>query len=156
MDNAPIKTASIVRFALRYLVTVTPSDGKTSLFNYWSGDKESFLKANSVLIDEYAKFCANVLKCYFSAIKKNLITYWNDNTSKILSVIAINGFIIAFTRQLNVNGVQDFEYYDQKFKGWKFDFSKEGFPYTSSQYRKFSSRILEEVFEIPVDIIETL
>lgn len=75
---------------------MTPSEGKTSLFNYWSGDKESFLKANSVFIDEYAMFCANVLKCYFSAIKKNLITYWNDNTSKILSVIAINGFIINY------------------------------------------------------------
>lgn len=156
LDNAPIKTASIVRFALRYLVTVTPPDGKTSLFNYWSGDKESLLKTKSVAIDEYAKFCANVLKCYFGAIKKNLISYWNDNTSKILSVIAVNGFIIALTRQLIVNGVQDFEFYDLKFKDWKCDFSKEGFPYTSSQYRKFSSRILEEVFEIPLDIIETL
>lgn len=156
LDNAPIKTASIVRFALRYLVTATPSDGKASLFNYWAGDKERFLMANSVAIDEYAKFCANVLKCYFGAIKKNLISYWNNNTSKLLSVIAINGFIIALTRQLNVNGVQDFEFYDQKFKDWKYDFSKEGFPFTSSQYRKFSSIILEEVFEIPVDAIETL
>ena len=156
LDNAPIKTASIVRFALRYLVTTTPSDGKTSLFDYWPGDKERLLKINSTAIDEYVKFCVNILKSYFGAIKKNLMSYWNDDTSKLLSVIAINGFIIAMTRQLSVNGVHDFDFYDQKFKNWHFDFSKDGFPYTSSQYRKFSSIILEEVFGLSADVIETL
>lgn len=156
LDSAPIKTASIVRFALRYLVTTTPAEGKTSLFKYWSGDKESLLNINSVAIDAYVKFCANILKSYFGAIKKNLITYWNDDTSKLLSVIAINGFIIALTRQLSVNSVHDFDFYNQKFKNWNFDFSKDYFPYTSSQYRKFSSKILEEVFELSTDVIETL
>lgn len=156
LDSAPIKTASIVRFALRYLVTTTPAEGKTSLFEYWSGDKESLLNMNSVAIDAYVKFCANILKSYFGAIKKNLITYWNDDTSKLLSVIAINGFIIALTRQLSINGVHDFDFYDQKFKNWNFDFSKDYFPYTSSQYRKFSSKILEEVFGLSTDVIETL
>lgn len=156
LDSAPIKTASIVRFALRYLVTTTPAEGKTSLFEYWSGDKESLLNMNSVAIDAYVKFCTNILKSYFGAIKKNLITYWNDDTSKLLSVIAINGFIIALTRQLNINGVHDFDFYDQKFKNWNFDFSKDYFPYTSSQYRKFSSKILEEVFGLSTDLIETL
>jgi len=156
LDSAPIKTASIVRFALRYLVTTSPSDGKTSLFNYWSGNKESLLKMDNTAIDEYVKFCANILRSYFSAIRKNLESDWNDETSKLLSVISINGFIIAFTRQLSINGVHDFDYYDQKFKNWHFDFSKDGFPYTSSQYRKFSSRILEEVFALSIDVIETL
>lgn len=156
LDSAPIKTASIVRFALRYLVTTTPAEGRTSLFEYWSGDKERLLNMNSVAIDAYVKFCANILKSYFGAIKKNLITYWNDDTSKLLSVIAINGFIIALTRQLSINGVQDFDFYDQKFKNWNFDFSEDNFPYTSSQYRKFSSKILGEVFGLSTDVIETL
>jgi len=156
LDNAPIKTASIVRFALRYLVTISPSDGKTSLFDYWSGDRESLLNINSTAIEEYVKFCANTLKSYFGAIKKNLSVYWNDDNSKLLSVIAINGFIIALTRQLKINGVQDFNFYDHKFQNWGFDFSKDVFPYTSSQYRKFSSRILEEVFGISTDVLETL
>ena len=156
LDNAPIKTASIVRFALRYLVTITPSEGKASLFEYWTGDKKGLLNMNSAAIDAYVKFCANTLKSYFGAIKKNLLVYWNDDTSKLLSVIAINGFIIAFTRQLSINGVQDFDFYDQKFKNWNFDFSKDYFPYTSSQYRKFSSKILEEVFGLSTDVIETI
>ena len=41
LDNGKIKTASIVKFALRYLVTVTPAEGKQSLFNYWDGDKNA-------------------------------------------------------------------------------------------------------------------
>jgi len=156
LDKAPIKTASIVRFALRYLVTVTPADGKLSLYEYWTGDKDSFNQLDSDEIDKYVKFCANTLKCYFGAIKKNLLSYWNDETSKLLSVIAINGLIIALTRQLSINGVQDFDFYDQKFKDWHFDFSKDEFPYTSSQYRKFSSRILKEVFELSTEVIESI
>lgn len=148
LNDAPIKTASIVRFALRYLVTPTPSEGKTSLFNYWDGDKSAFEQLDPSAIDAYARFCAMTLRNYFGAIKSNLSVQWNDKDSKLLSVISINGFIIALTRQLGVNGVQDFSFYDNCFKEWTFDFSKEGFPYTSSQYRKFSNVILKEVFGI--------
>lgn len=156
LDKAPIKTASIVRFALRYLVTIEPTDGKNSLFEYWSGDKDGLKKMNSGAIEDYVKFCASTLNNYFAAIKKNLVLYWNDKESKLLSVIAINGFIIALTRQLNINGVQDFNFYDCKFSNWQYDFSKEGFPFTSSQYRKFSVIILKEVFKLSTDVIETL
>lgn len=74
----------------------------------------------------------------------------------LLSVISINGFIIAFTRQLTINGVKEFEFYDELFKSWTYDFSHDNFPYTSSQYRKFSTRILEEAFKISPEIIETI
>ncbi|MEG0261380.1 MAG: DGQHR domain-containing protein [Oscillospiraceae bacterium] len=151
LDVASIKTASIVQFALRYLVTVIPADGKRSLFTYWTGDKEKLLEQDTTAIAEYVKFCADTLRTYFGAIKKNMRIYWDDETAKLLSVISINGFIIALTRQLNTNGVQDFDFYNEKFKDWNFDFSREGFPYTSSQYRKFSSRILEDVFKLPPD-----
>lgn len=156
LDNAPIKTASIVRFALRYLVTTTPAEGKVSLYTFWEGDKEKFLRLDHDSIDEYVKFCVNVLRNYLCAIKKNLSTYWNDNTSKLLSVISFNGFIIALARQLKVNGIQDFSFYDEKFKNWKFNFTTEEFPYTASQYRKFSNVILKEVFGLSETLIESL
>lgn len=156
LDGGKIKTASIVRFALRYSVTVKPAEGKQSLFTYWTGDKDALLSMNSDAIEEYVKFCDMTLRNYFGAIKKNLRKEWDDENSKLLSVISINGFIIALTRQLSVNGVRDFEFYDQIFKGWNFDFSKEGFPYTSSQYRKFSTRILKEAFKIADDVIEII
>lgn len=156
LDSGRIKTASIVRFALRYLVTVEPADGKQSLFNHWTGDKDALLALKSVAIEEYVQFCAATLRNYFGAIKKNLRKQWDDDTSKLLSVISINGFIIALTRQLSVNGVKDFDFYDQVFKGWTFDFSKEGFPFTSSQYRKFSTRILQEAFYLSDEIVDTI
>ena len=156
LDPGPIKTASIVRFALRYLVTTKPAEGKQSLFTYWTGDKEKLLSVDDSSIQAYVEYCASVLRKYFGAIKKNLRKEWDDKDSKLLSVISLNGFIIAFTRQLSVNGVNEFEYYDELFKGWSFNFSKEGFPYTSSQYRKFSTEILKQVFKIPEYTVETL
>lgn len=156
LDSGKIKTASIVRFALRYLVTVTPADGKKSLFDFWNGDKESLLAVNDAALQNYVKYCAGVLREYFGAVRKNYYGYWNDPNSKLLSVICLNGFIIALTRQLEVNGVNDFDYYDSIFSKWTFDFSNENFPYTSSQYRRFSTRILEDAFRIEKSIVDNL
>lgn len=156
LDAGKIKTASIVRFALRYLVTIMPVDGKQSLFNYWTGDKDALLLSEDAAIQEYVDFCVAVLRDYFGAIVKNLKTDWNNPESKLLTVISLNGFIIALTRQLSVNGVNNFEFYDKVFTGWNFDFSKEGFPYTSSQYRKFSSEILRTAFKLSEEQVESL
>ena len=156
LDNGKIKTASIVKFALRYLVTVTPADGKDSLLQYWDGDKAALLAKSEDAIEKYVSFCTTVLRNYFGAIKKNLTTQWDDPDAKLLSVISINGFIIALTRQLSINGVQNFDFYDRVFSKWTVDFSKEGFKYTSSQYRKFSTQILQEAFQIPEEVIPTI
>ena len=148
LDKAKIKTASIVKFALRYLVTVDVSEGRDSLINYWDGDINLLMSGNEQTLNNYVKFCVNIINVYFGAIKKNLKKFWEDNDSKLLSVISINGFIIALTRQLKYFGIKDFDFYDEKFKNWQFDFSKDKFPYTSSQYHKFATQILKEVFEI--------
>ena len=111
LDDGKLKTASIVRFALRYLVTIKPTDGKQSLFTYWDGNKDALKNSSKESIEEYVDYCDRVLSEYFGAIKNNLSSQWNDDT-KLLSVISINGFIIALTRQLTVNGVRDFGYYD--------------------------------------------
>ena len=154
LDSGKIKTASIVRFALRYLVTVKPADGKHSLFEYWTGNKEMLLSVDDQELQNYVKYCSKVLREYFGAVKKNMIKYWDDDTSKLLSVISLNGFIIALTRQLGINGVKDFEFYDKVFSGWSFDFIN--FPYTSSQYRRFSNDILEGAFKVPKETLENI
>ena len=110
LDSGRIKTASIVRFALRYLVTVKPAEGKHSLFEYWTGDKEKLLSIDDRELQNYVKYCSEILREYFGAVRKNMRKYWDDDTSKLLSVISLNGFIIALTRQLSVNGVQDFDF----------------------------------------------
>lgn len=143
-----IKTASIVRFALKNLVSINPNEDKRSLYNYWDGDKEALLKADENAIGDYTMFCAKKLNEYFAALKKRFKNEWADENSRILSVVSVNGFIIALTRQLKTNGIKDFDYYDSLFNKWNYDFSKESFVYTSSQYRKFSTEILRQVFKI--------
>lgn len=153
LQKSKIKTASIVRFALKYLVTVNPSDGKKSLYSFWNGDKTALKENKASAISDYVHFCTSTLAQYFSAIKSNYSDEWKNENSKLLSVISINGFIIALTRQLIVNGVKDFNYYDLSFNNYHFDFSKDHFPYTSSQYRQFSTDILRKAFSISEEIL---
>ena len=147
LDEGKIKVASIIKFALRYLVTITPTDGKTSLYNYWDGDKTLLESNDESSLNDYIEFCAKNIDLYFSTIRDTFKTQWNDQDSKLLSVICINGFIIAFNRQLKKNGIKDYSFYSSCLRKLKIDYSKEKFPYTSSQYRKFSTQILEEAFE---------
>lgn len=149
LDETKIKVASIIKFALRYLVTLEPVDGKASMYIYWDGDKEALAKKDEQALDDYISFCAKKLDLYFSAIRDSFKTDWNNSSSKILSVISINGFIIAYNRQLSKYGIHDdYEFYSQRFRRLSIDFSKDKFPYTSSQYHKFSNKILKEVFDL--------
>lgn len=143
LDEGKIKIASIIKFALRYLVSVAPKE-KKSFYSYWEGDKEALLSLDDATLDEYLGFCVKNLSSYFSAIKKNFKQEWENPNSKLLSVIAINGFIIAYNRLLDQYGIKDFNFFDNQLKKIKIDFSKENFPYTSSQYKKFSDEILEK------------
>ena len=155
LDESKIKVASIIKFALRYLVTVTPAEGKTSLYAYWQGNKEAFQQKDEASLNDYIEFCANSIDLYFSAIRDAFKSSWNDPASKMLSVISINGFIIAFNRQLNKYGVSDYPFYSSCLRKLSIDFSKNGFPYTSSQYRKFSGRILADAFDFTNEELET-
>ena len=85
---------------------------------------------------------------------QNLINFyieWNEKENKLLSVISLNGFIIAYNRQLKQNGLQNFQFYDNCLKKLKIDFSNDKFKYTSSQYRKFSDEILKKAFGIDIE-----
>lgn len=148
LDAGKIKIASIIKFALRYLVTITPQEGKSSLYEYWDGDKSKLQRGN---VEEYVDFCAKNLNLYFSALKNNYNKEWNEKENKLLSVISLNGFIIAYNRQLNQNGLQNFEFYNNCLKKLKIDFSNDKFKYTSSQYRKFSDEILDKAFGIDIE-----
>ena len=153
VDESKIKVASIVKFALRYLVTLTPVEGKASLYSYWSGNKKKIAEESQEALDDYIDFCAKCLDDYFSAVKKRFLSYWTQDNSKLLSVISLNGFIIAYTRQLKENGIQGFDFYDKKLEKLNVNFSKDSFAYTASHYRKFSHEILKEAFELDPDIV---
>ncbi|MGI6635489.1 MAG: DGQHR domain-containing protein [Christensenellales bacterium] len=157
LDEEKIKVASIIKFALRYLVTIRPNTGKCSLFSYWNGDKNALLgNKDENALRLYVEFCAKQIELYFSAVKCVFANAWHDPQSKILSVISINGFIIALNRQLSKNGLRDFAFYNKHLENLTVDFSKNVFPYTSSQYRKFSNQILLEAFAFTEAELEKL
>lgn len=151
LDEGKIKIASIIKFALRYLVSIDPKE-KKSFYSYWDGDKEALLKLDDKALDQYLNFCVKNLATYFSAIRKNFKNEWEDSGSKLLSVISINGFIIAYNRFLDQYGIMDFEFFDKQLQYLKTDFSKEKFPYTSSQYKKFSDEILTDSLTFNMEV----
>lgn len=146
LDENKIKVASIIKFALRYLVGIEQNDSRESLYKYWNGNKSAFEDKDEHALAEYIDFCSKSLNMYFAAVRDAFRDEWNDPNSKLLTVISINGFIIAYNRQLHKNGIKDFGYYSDCFRKMNIDFSKDNFPYTSSQYRMFSNQILMNAF----------
>ena len=142
LDEGKIKIASIIKFALRYLVTIAPKE-KKSLFKYWAGDKNALRQLNDKAYNSYIDFCVQQIKMYFSALRDSHRNEWNDPNSKLLSVISLNGFIIAYNRYIEQNDLANFHFFYNRFKDLHIDFTREKFPYTSSQYKKFSNEILK-------------
>lgn len=145
LDENKIKIASIIKFALRYLITLDPKDGRKNLFFHWDGDKEALKKMDDASLNKYKEFCVEKISIYFKAIKKHFKSEWHDPQSKILSVISINGFIMSYLALIDKYGIKDFEFYDKLLSKLDFDFSKDNFPYTSSQYAKFSREIIKKL-----------
>ena len=146
-DSKKIKVSSIILYALKYLVTDHPQEGQKSLFTYWDGDKTAFNNKDMSVLDDYISFCTTILSTYFSAVSKVFTDQWNSET-KLLSIVSINGFIIALTRQISKDTLEvEYEYYYNHISKMKIDFTKDSFGYSGSQYRKFSDQILCEAFD---------
>lgn len=154
MEASRIKIASIIKFALRNLVEITDDPERKDTFYYhWSQQSGKNLKTNPNAndLDEYINYIVNLLSIYFGAVKSTYGAEWDDTDSKLLSTTAINGYIMALRRSLQLDGPKDHAFYVQAISKEKFDFSKGNFAYTSSQYNKFSKVILEKCFMIGED-----
>lgn len=149
MDLAPIKIASIVKFALRYLVEIGAEVG---LYAEWvkGDDARAALadKKSPELLAAYVEYCASILDQYFKALKVAHDSEWSDPDSKITSTTVINAMLIALRRALPTIGVLDFNGYLKLAQNWNIDFSKSTFPYASSQYARFSQEILRDMFKL--------
>lgn len=146
LKPAKLKVASIIKFALRYLVSITPGDEKESLYTLWEEPKKNLIDKDDEIKRKYIQFCINYLTTYFSAIHQVYSNEWKDEQSKLLTVISFNSFILTLKKDIKLHGLHDREYYLNRFEKTHFDFSKENFPYTSSQYNKFSDEIIEKCF----------
>lgn len=159
LEDSRIKTASIIKFALRYLVSIHAEDGKPTLFSYW-GDESNRLglleRRSDVLLEEYVDWCATTLDMYFSSVRSAFKQDWDDVNTKILSTTSINGFIIALRRSLPGQQIRKFEDYRGMWADLKVDFGRSDFKYTSSQYAKFSRQILREAMGFSEEEIAAL
>lgn len=143
-ENAPIKTASVIKYALSSLLNA--KNNSNSLYKYWL-DNESkepnYVLEGSENIKKYVNYCANCLREYFKAIKSRFLSFWNGE-SKLLKVISINAFIIAFRDTLEkIGGPKSYDFYQKVFSKINIDFSKDNFafPYAGAQYSMFAKNI---------------
>lgn len=150
MDDSKIKVASIIKFALRYLVSITRDLDQPSLFQSWAADnpnEATALEANdSNQLDAFVKYCAETLDTYFKALRTTRRDDWSDESGKIRSVTSLNGFIMALRRSLPEYGVRHFEQYKESFERLQVSFKSDEFPYSSSQYAKFSRDLMPMLF----------
>ena len=153
LDSHGIKTASIIKFALKYVVAIDNENNDESLIHYWDGDKSALKRNNLDARKAYISFCVECLNKYFSGVKQAWQVHWDtENHSTLLpSVVTINGCLIAYRKQLKVNGIQDVVFFKNKFSQWQKGFSRSDFEYRSSQYGRFADDLLKTVFGIDVD-----
>ena len=153
LNSHGIKTASIVKFALKYVVSIGDTNNKKSLIAYWNGDKESLKRNDHAARDEYIAFCAKWLNLFFAGVKEAWKDHWsNDNSTTLLpSVVTINGCLIAYRHQLPSNGLKDSSFFKTKFAKWSKGFSKDSFEFRSSQYGRFAKELLKTVFDIEMN-----
>ncbi len=146
-----IRIATIIRFVLSKQVSVNRHD-EGGMFYHWIRSTERLHNQDDVYqckkeaIEEYKKFCFDQINMYFTAVKKIYSDEWNFKT-KILSVTAINGFLIAYGKILAKKGLCQRDFFVKGFAKYKFDFSdKKNFPYTSSHYASFGEDIIRNCF----------
>lgn len=161
LEVAPIKTISIIKFALNRLTGIDENNA-SSLYAYWNGDKVSLKEENrekttaEEALNDYIKYCIHVLKIFFSALKKAQRAEWSDPESKILSAASINGFILTLLKTLPYYGVKDFEFYVDSLSSLKMSFKKasdtdKGFLYGSSRYNMMSDEVVRQCFpDVPL------
>lgn len=151
VEDAPIKTASIIQYALSSLLVA--KNNPNSMYSYWlkkNNKDDSFQLKRSNDIEDYIKYCTYNLKIYFKAIKSRFFNCWNKE-SKLLKVISINAFIIAYRETLVIcNGPREMSFYERVLKNLKIDFndSKDSpFQYAGAQYSKFAKQEIIPLFE---------
>lgn len=151
LDGDGIKTPTIIQYALKDLMELNES--KETFYKYWQSDNKANLTEENFTqeaIDEYIKFASGTLILYFKAIKANFGKNWTiikKDESKLLSVTALVGFILAFRKSLEKYGsIKEFDFYKTKISQLTVDFTKGKFPFVSSQWPKFVEVIEAEVW----------
>lgn len=125
-------------------------------------------------VDSYSQYCQKELITFFLAVKSRFSKQWEiakgidpgtqalkeplnaqqseselqklQQQSKLFSVVSINGFIMCFGKLIAETGLCTTSQYQEMLKDVSdIDFSTKEFSYTSSQYSKFSEKLISEI-----------
>ncbi|WP_164681898.1 DGQHR domain-containing protein [Fuscovulum blasticum] len=144
-EKNKVKTASIVSFGLRPLVSPTAEAG---LFKLWDAGKQAkLLEGRDVaLLNEYAAFCRTEINALFSSVRHRLTsTRWTADRSvegSFLNTTNINGVIALLRRITKTGKLHDFEYYSGKLE----DLDSFVFNFKSSQYGSLGDHLFDSFF----------
>lgn len=152
-DEGQIQTTSIVSYALRYLVSLNPSEKGKSLIDHWGRAKAEALRDKDrqtlELRQEYVKWCASNMNLFLSAfravIPKDLWTT-ERKISRALSVTSINGLIFCFRDVVAKKGFMTFDDYHHALSRLDLNYAPSSFGYRSSGYRALGIYIFDKCF----------
>ena len=153
-EKRKLKTSSIVDYGLKPLIKLDET-AEDSLFHLWSNSNKLELKIKDSeeyeLLEDYIKFCTEMIRDLFISIKINLDKdQWNMysyNTQRgILNVTFFNGILNVLRLLIENDKINDFKGYNkilenQNFNEFKFK------SYKSSQYRKMGEDIYNQFFK---------
>ncbi len=147
-DTGKLKTASIVSYGLRHIVSI---DGKVSLFKRWAGPGKDAVrqKRDRDALDRYIKYCGTQLSTFvgaFKASQEDSLWTTNRKSSRLLTTTTINGLIFCMRLLIEQNRLGDFESYKRGFAKLDLDFRPGKFSYKSSHWRQLGKYIFDCCF----------
>lgn len=148
-DRGKIKTSSIVSYGLMHLVKF---EGEDSLYTIWKGRNKSQLKAgkNRKALESYVDFCANQINEFLIGFKKNIPSdLWSSEKkiSRVLTTTTINGLIYCMRRLVQERRLGNSQFYEEKLKENKVNFTPQGFKFKSSHWKGLGDKIYTDCFE---------
>jgi DGQHR domain-containing protein len=144
-EKNKVKTASIVSFGLRPLVSPTSEVG---LFKLWDAEKQAKLLEgkDEAVLNEYANFCRVEINTLFSAVRHRLHpSRWTADRSvagSFLNTTNINGVVALMRRITKAGELHDFDHYSSKLDGLQ----TFAFNFKSSQYGALGDKLYDQYF----------
>jgi len=138
-DKGLLKTTSIVSYGLGPLIKL---QGDDSLFRLFQHEHKDSVAEGGEPLDAYLQFCASSINMFINAARANIdADRWTSDRSKkdrVISVTAINSFLIAMRHIISSGGTIDFSDLRKRLNGINnFPFSS----YHSSQYSRMAAKI---------------
>jgi len=152
--DGTIKTTSIVSYGLSHIVAFRANVPQHSLYNLWNSKRKTVLDSTDDLAawNEYVGFCTDEINTFFEGFKiymtkRNLWTT-NKKMSKALVTTSINGLIYCLRLLVSNRKNGDRDYYAKGFSKLTIDFSPTKFPYKSSHWKSFGTKVANDCFGV--------